>query len=451
METLDTLLVVDENSRIVLLNKKYADILGVDREVAVGKPVTEIIPGTRMPWIVQSGETDIGSVFVLKNGTPIVCNRVPIEDNGKIIGAVSYATFTHIDQMQTVINKYEHLKGQLTQVQSELRQLRGARYSVDQIIGETQVIKAIKELIKKVAQTRSSVLITGETGTGKELVAHALHQSSPRWSNSFIRLNCAAIPKDLLESELFGYEEGAFTGAKKGGKTGKIQAADKGTLLLDEIHELPLPLQAKLLRVIQEKEIEKVGGLKTIPVDFRLICSTNRSIREMVSAKEFREDLYYRINVMEIQVPPLRERRTDIPILVKHLIDRINADLGVHVEGVESTALELFDRYEWPGNVRELSHALERAANLVYSGLLPLSCFEHIEFRVGKEQKNIVIEKDEFSLHATVQAVEKEKIMRVLAETKGNKTKAAHLLRMDRSVLYDKLKKYGLTEKTGPD
>jgi transcriptional regulator with PAS, ATPase and Fis domain len=395
--------------------------------------------------VIRSGEEEIGSVFVMKNGVPIVCNRLPIKENGKIIGAVSFATFTKMDQLNSVISKYEQLQGQLKQAQSELRQLRGARYSLNQIIGETPGMIAMKELISRLAQTRSSVLITGETGTGKELVAHSLHQAGPRWSNSFIRLNCAAIPKDLLESELFGYEDGAFSGAKKGGKIGKIQAADKGTLLLDEIHQLPLQLQAKLLRVIQEKEIEKLGGLKTIPIDFRLICASNVSLPDLVEKEEFREDLYYRINVVEITVPPLRDRREDIPILVEHLIDRINIDLGLHIQGVDSDVLELFMHYDWPGNVRELSHALERAANLVCSGRLPLACFEHISVRLIKEGK-LPGEIEDKPLAAALATVEKAEIARALMKAQGNKAQAARLLNMDRSVLYDKIKKYKIAQ-----
>jgi transcriptional regulator with PAS, ATPase and Fis domain len=340
---------------------------------------------------------------------------------------------------------YEQVKNELKLVKLELRQLRGARYSIDQIIGETPSIILMKDLIKKFSKTPSNLLISGETGTGKELVANALHQEGPRYGNSFIRLNCAAIPKDLLESELFGYEDGAFTGAKKGGKLGKVQAADKGTLLLDEINELPLALQAKLLRVIQEREIDKLGGLKSIPVDFRLICSANKSLPDLVAAREFREDLYYRINVLEIFVPPLRERRDDIPLLVRHFIGRINAELGLHVDDVDDGVLDLFRRYDWPGNVRQLAHALERAANLKGAGSLSLDCFEHIRLRLKNEAMSQA--PDDGSLTTMLAGVERDRILSALTSADGNKAKAAKILKMDRSVLYDKLRKYGLSQK----
>ena len=442
LETFFTLVVVDENANVVILNKKYADILGISPEDAIGKPVDSIIPGTRMPWIVRSGETENASVFVMKNGRPIVCSRLPIFDGDRIIGAVSFATFTEMDQLQSAVNMYEQLKDELKLAQHELRQLRGARYSINQIIGNTPSILLVKDLIKKFSKTRSTLLISGETGTGKELVAHALHQEGPRCGNPFVRLNCAAIPTELLEAELFGYENGAFTGARKGGKLGKVQAADKGTLLLDEINELPLDLQAKLLRVIQEREIDKLGGLKSIPVDFRLICSTNKSLPDLVAEGKFREDLYYRINVLEIVVPPLRVRRNDIPLLVSHLIDRMNTELGLYVDNVDDDVLDMFRQYDWPGNVRQLAHALERAANLERSGSLSLDCFEHIRLRLKDEK--ISHAPDDASLSTVLAVVEKERILAALMSVHGNKAKAARILGMDRSVLYDKLKKYDL-------
>ena len=227
-----------------------------------------------------------------------------------------------------------------------------------------------KELARKVAQTKSTVLITGETGTGKELFAHAIHQASTRRHQSFIALNCAAIPKDLIESELFGYEEGAFSGARKGGKPGKFEMAHQGTLYLDEIDQLPLLVQSKILRAIQEKEVERIGGTRTTHTDIRLICTSNRNLRELVDKGEFREDLYYRIHVVSLHVPPLRERLDDIPELVNHFIAKINRGLGLNIRGIERDVLESFKRYYWPGNVRELEHVLERAANIALSGYL---------------------------------------------------------------------------------
>ena len=226
------------------------------------------------------------------------------------------------------------------------------------------------------AQTKSTVLITGETGTGKELFRACIHHASSRNHQPFIALNCAAIPRDLIESELFGYEEGAFSGARKGGKPGKFELAHRGSLYLDEIDQLPLPLQSKILRAIQEKEIERIGGTKVIDTDIRLICTSNRNLLELVENGEFREDLYYRINVVTLNVPPLRERLEDIPELVKHFIAKINKGLGLNIQGVHNDVLKYFKNYAWPGNVREVEHVLERAANIALSGYLHLYHFE---------------------------------------------------------------------------
>ena len=276
LESLYGALVVNAKGEVAYINRKYAEILDVDQATVIGQPVEEIVPRTRMLIVLKTGQEEIGSVFELKNGKTIVCNRIPIRKDNEIIGAVSFTTFTQIDELSTLMKKVQRLHFELDHYKKELRKLRGAKYSFDQLVGKTQAIAKLKDLAQKVAQTRSTVLITGETGTGKELFAHAVHHLSPRNHHPFISLNCAAIPPDLLESELFGYEEGAFTGAKKGGKIGKFEQAHSGTLLLDEINQLPLNLQSKLLRVIQEKEIERIGAFQPIEVDVRLICTTNQ-------------------------------------------------------------------------------------------------------------------------------------------------------------------------------
>jgi len=280
------------------------------------------------------------------------------------------------------INKIKSLSAEIRQYKSELNRIRGAKYSLDQIIGNSAKIKKMKEMIVKAAQTKSTVLIFGETGTGKELVAHAIHQQSRRNYQPFVRVNCAAIPGELLESELFGYEEGAFTGAKRGGKVGKFELANFGTLLLDEINQMPLYMQSKLLRVIQEKEIERLGGNRPIEIDVRRIFTTNQNLAELVQQNKFREDLYYRINVVSIDIPPLRERIEDIPMLVRFFIAKINKELGLSISGIDKKVLKLFMAYDWPGNIRELENAIERAANLALQGNLKLEHFENFPVAV---------------------------------------------------------------------
>ena len=443
LESLSGAIVVDNKGDIVYVNKKYAEILNVDAVKVIGQPVKDVIPRTRMPIVVKTGQEEIGSVFVLKNGDTIVCNRIPIRDKEKVVGAVAFTTFTKLDELTTFMKQIQRLSLEVDLYKKELGKLRGAKYSIDQIVGTTPAISKIKELTQRVAQTKSTVLITGETGTGKEFFAHAVHQLSPRNHHPFIRLNCAAIPKELLESELFGYEEGAFTGAKKHGKPGKFELAHCGTLLLDEINQLPMNLQSKLLRVIQEKEIERVGGVQTIEIDVRLVCTTNQNLFDMVQRGEFREDLFYRINVVELNIPPLRERRGDLPALVTFCIDRINKDLGLGIEGVEDGVMELFQAYSWPGNIRELDHALERVANETLSGYLKQEQFDFLRLRMLARQKP---EQDsaDLSLDSIRARVEKDAIHQALVKAGGNKSIAAGFLGIDRSVLYDKAKKYSI-------
>lgn len=448
LDAISCFVVVDADGKVVYLNKKYAGILNVKPDKAKGRPVEEIIPNTRMSIVTKTGKEEVGSVFEMKNGKTVVCNRYPIVKNGEIIGAMAYTTFIEFDEIKTFIEQINCLNNKVSLYRSQLQQLRGAKYSLEQIIGKDPSILKIKSMIKKVGQTKSTVLITGETGTGKELVAHSIHQESNRRHKPFIRLNCAAIPKDLLESELFGYEEGAFTGAKKGGKPGKFELAEGGSLLLDEINQMPINLQSKLLRVIQEKELERVGGLKTREINVRLICISNVDLEELVIKGEFRADLYYRINVVRIDIPSLRERMDDIEEITNYSIEKINRELGLNITGVSKDVLKLFKSYDWPGNVRELEHVIERAANMVFSGVLTKEYFDFLYLRCNerKSEKSIrfgeINTLEEYKSHA-----EKEAITRALAKSNGNKKEAAQLLKIDRSVLYDKLKKYKIFEK----
>lgn len=444
LESLYGALVVNAEGNVVYINRRYAEILGVDRNEVIGLPVEEVVPRTRMRVVLKTGQDEIGSVFEMKNGKTIVCNRIPIRNNGQVVGAVAFSTFTKIDELATFVKQVQRLHLELDWAKKELGKLRGAKYSIEQLVGQTADILKLKALAQKVAQTRSTVLITGETGTGKELFAHAIHQLSPRNHYPFIRLNCAAIPPDLLESELFGYEEGAFTGAKKGGKIGKFEQAHAGTLLLDEINQLPMNLQSKLLRVIQEKEIERIGAIQPTEVDVRLICTTNQDLYELVNKGLFREDLYYRINVVELNIPPLRERMDDLPSLIDFCVAKINKDLGLNIEGIHPEVKALLQFHNWPGNVRELDHALERASNMALSGLLMLEHFDFLELRMHGKKTADDVDQD-FSLESVRNKAEKEAIRVALTKAGGNKSVAADLLKIDRSVLYDKTKKHGIS------
>lgn len=442
LEAMAGVIITDVEGRILYINDAYTQTLGFRREEVIGRLVTDTIPGTRMHIVAKTGREEIGSIFKMKNGESIIVNRLPIKKDGKIIGAIAFSIINAKDSLSTqnTVTNVRRLTQELNQYKNELNNLRGAKYSLDMIIGRSPSINKVKTLIEKVAQTKSTVLITGETGTGKEFVAHAIHQSSPRSHHSFIRVNCAAIPADLLEAELFGFEEGSFTGAKKGGKLGKFELANKGTLLLDEINSMPLQLQPKLVRIIQEKELERIGGTTSIDVDVRLICTTNQDLFKMVESGDFRSDLFYRINVVTVDTPPLRARREDIPVLIEHFISKVNKELGLNITGIDEDVIALFCSYNWPGNIRELEHSIERAANIVLSGKLSMEHFENLCLRMESES----LKQKESGLASAREKAEKQAILEALAQTKNSVTKASAILNIHRTVLYDKIKKFGI-------
>lgn len=315
------------------------------------------------------------------------------------------------------------------------------------IVGGSESMAKIFDIIKKVALTTTTILVTGETGTGKELVAEAIHRNSPRRDNPFIKINCSAIAENLMESELFGYEKGAFTGAV-GSKPGRFELAHKGSLFLDEVGEVPKEMQVKLLRVLQDQEFERVGGINTIKVDVRLVAATNRNLLQEVKEGRFREDLYYRLNVMPIHIPPLRERKDDIPLLTEYFIQKFNRKLDRQVKGVDSEVMELFYDHDWPGNIRELENLIERLLLMAQGGtitmkevpaelLLAVEAREAVEGEIPEKSfKSIIKEKTE--------EVEKKLIVKVLEECEGNISKAARQLGLSRRGLHLKLAKYNL-------
>jgi len=318
---------------------------------------------------------------------------------------------------------------------NRLRKEVHKEYSFHQILGKSKAIQAVFDLIRRVADSPTNLLITGESGTGKELVAKAIHYNSSRKDAPFIPVNCAAIPEQLLESELFGHMRGAFTDAKTD-KRGLFEEAQKGTLFLDEISELPLMLQAKLLRAIQEKEIRRVGATKPISVDVRIMAATNLNLVEEVQHKRFREDLYYRLNVIEIRLPPLRERREDIPLLVEAFLRKCGEGTGKTVSGVSESALAMLIDYTWPGNVRELENVIERAVTLSRNERIsPDDLPQAVQGARG--DRRVLDEAAEKSL--PLHEIEKEYIKKILEKTGGNKYQAAHALGIDRKTLYRKL------------
>ena len=323
----DGAVVIDPEGYITHFNEAYGKFLNADPQKFIGKHCTKVIENTRLHIVAKTGKPEINYAQQIK-GQEMVVQRIPIRSNGKIIGVYGQVIFKDIKQIRQLANRLSLLESKIKLYEDELINLRSTRYTIDSIIGaSTEILKLKKEALKATAN-KFPVLITGESGTGKELFAQAIHHASPRKLYPFVRLNCAAIPGELMESELFGYEKGAFTGARRGGKPGKFELADRGSIFLDEIAELPLKMQPKLLRILEEKEFERVGGTKIIRSDFRLIAATNRNLEDMMAKGLFRRDLYYRLNVISLRLPPLRERRSDIIPLAEHFMDQMSKDAG---------------------------------------------------------------------------------------------------------------------------
>ncbi|SFG75439.1 PAS domain S-box-containing protein [Desulfotomaculum arcticum] len=437
----EAIIFVDTGGIIRLINEGYAEFLGYRPEQLVNRHILEIVPQTQLLEVLKTGKPQYGDIWAI-NGQRVVVTRLPIEKDGQIIGVLGRSMFR--DEIALALDfaqKIKKLEEQLASYRAELDHARRAKYEVDEIIGNSDKMLKLKNRIFKVAKTSSTVLITGDSGTGKELFAHAIHNASNRRNRAFVRVNCTSIPMDLLESELFGYDEGAFTGAKRGGKLGKFEIAQGGTIFLDEIGDMDRSMQAKLLRVLQEKEIERIGGTKPVPVDVRVIAATNRNLEEMMQTNQFREDLYYRLNVVLFQVPPLRERKEDIPGLTSELIKKLNKRLGAAITGLNQETMEMFLSYDWPGNVRELENLLEQAINLAENKILYRFDFPVLNKRLQRQLEGHSVSGTVRPLHEVVKEAEKKAILKALNATDNNKKEAARLLEIHRSVLYRKLER----------
>lgn len=436
----DGAIIIDSEGTIMLFTEFYAQQMGLRREDVLGKNVMDIFPSTRLMEVIQSGQAIIAEPWE-QLGKGHVVSRVPITVNGRIIGAAGYNVIAY-DKMPQFLSRLSSLNTELSYYKETVKRLSGARYSLASIIGNSEPMMEAKEKARQVSGSSAPVLIYGETGTGKELFAHAIHQESPRRDGPMVRINCAGIPESLMESEFFGYEEGAFTGARKGGKPGKFELANKGSIFLDEINDLPYALQAKLLRVLQEREFDRVGGTRTIEADVRVISASNVDLRIPVAENRFRRDLFYRLNVFFIRLPSLRERPEDIPVLVDYFIERQNTENGTHIEGVDREAMNTIINYSWPGNVRELEICIERACLDAQAGVLGLQNLVRFGGRRAAEQGEA--SRTVSGLKEARERAEKEAITLALRNTNGNKQKAADLLGIHRTSLYYKLREYDM-------
>ncbi|WP_051534114.1 sigma-54 interaction domain-containing protein [Desulfitibacter alkalitolerans] len=442
--TQDAISVVDEKGIHILINPAYTRIIGMKKEELLNRPAdVDIVEGESMHFKVLRTREPVRGIR-MKVGPQkkdVVVNVAPMIVNDKLKGSVA------VIQDISEIRKLTH---ELKLAKRLIRHLE-ARHAFEDIIGRSEEITGAIEQARRAAKTPATVLLRGESGTGKELFAHAIHNASDRCEGQFIRVNCAALTDTLLESELFGYVEGAFTGAKKGGHKGLFEEASGGTIFLDEIGEISLSLQSKLLRALQEKEIIRVGASKPTKIDVRIIAATNANLEELIQKGAFREDLYYRINVLPIIIPPLRHRKEDIPVLVRHLLPKYNQEYGRNVEEVSAQALEVLQEYDWPGNIRELENILARGIiNMKYKETV-LEAFHLPLTSAGSTNSNGSSRQEETNPDYSVESYEqlfanweRDLLEKVLEETGGNKNKAARMLGISIRSLYYKLEKHGI-------
>jgi transcriptional regulator with PAS, ATPase and Fis domain len=491
------MLVVDREHRIVWISEGYKSFLPAlgfdDPSQFVGRRVEEVVPNTLMAQVIETGRPILVDLLTNRAGTFLV-SRLPLRDpQGQVIGALGLVLLDHPEStMQPLITQFSRLQAQLEQARKQLAAQRRPKYTIASFIGSSPAALEVKRQARRVAATDATVLLLGETGTGKELLAQAIHAAGPRSGQAFIALNIAAIPDTLLEAECFGVAPGAYTGADRKGRDGKFKLADGGTLFLDEIGDLPLALQSKLLRVLQEQELEPLGSNRLERVDVRVIAATSRDLAAMVADGRFRADLYYRLNVLPIRVPPLRERLDDLDALAEALLDDIARRSGLPARALAPDALECLLAHTWPGNIRELRNALEQAALMTDELQLHERHFEHATFRraaapggvpaaapAGAVSAGASPGEDGVPpasrlgpgpalddnpdaaagpaagdadllrpLHRQVAELERAAITAALRATGGNRAAAARLLGLSRAAFYDRLARSAPAEET---
>ncbi len=432
--------IVDADARVVWINDRYAERFGFsDAAAAIGLPVEEVIPGSLMREIVHSGRPMLLDIMKTKK-EPLVVMRLPIRgENGEVIGAIGFALYEELKSLSPLVSAFSQMQRELCSVRKALAKERKARYSFSHLLGECDAVLDMKAHARRAAVLDSPILLLGETGTGKELLAHAIHGASPRAHMPLVSVNMGAIPESLLEAEFFGAAPGAYTGADRNGREGKLQLADGGTLFLDEIGDLPLPLQGKLLRVLQEKEFEPLGSNQVRRVDIRIIAATAADLPALVAERRFRADLYYRLNVLPIVLPPLRERVEDIPVLCSKFIEQIGAQMKIRCRGVNKGALALLQRYPWPGNVRELRNLLERALIMCESPVLQAQDIAPLLPAATPPAPT--------SYADAMAAFDAELLRSALAATGNSVARAAARLGIGRSTFYKKLVQYNMVSR----
>lgn len=438
----DAVCIIDKDCIARFWNKKAEEIYKVKRQHVVGRHITDIFPTPLLPKVIKEKRPYVNVYNSPRENSHNIITARPLYSGNELIGAISCdRDISELIRLTTLLDK---TKLDLKVLEEEVTALNENRFSFDQIVGKNIKFKEIVNLCKKVSKSKINMLITGESGTGKEVFARAIHIESRR-KGHFIPINCSAIPEDLMESELFGYEGGAFTGALRKGKIGKFELAHEGTLFLDEIGDMPLSMQPKILRVLEDGMITRVGGSKSIKVDVRVVAATNKDLKSMIDKGLFRKDLYYRLNSILVALPPLRERKDDIPELVNKFIEQFCITYRSNIPEIPSEVMNILMNYDWEGNIRELKNIIERIVILVNNNktekidmnFLPRSIIENSKGRVEDKKEN-------FDLNKIIECTEKDVIINAMKLAQGNKAKASKLLNIPRSTLYFKLDKYGL-------
>lgn len=452
----DGIVICDRAGIIVMVNQAFAELLDTTPHAMIGRHLDETYPNSqpsRLPGVMETASPQIGITHYL-NGKQVYASLYPIQKDGKVVGGIGKILFKDIREITLIANRLQSAPETRALAGSVTRKETSSRYDVNSIVGQSKKILDLKESLLRVAAKNSNVLLLGDSGTGKELFAHAIHAASNRRYAQFVKVNCAAIPEHLLESELFGYSEGAFTGARKGGQLGKFEQAHLGTIFLDEIGDMPLYMQAKMLRVLQERELTPLGGGAPKMVDVRVVAATNCNLEHLVREGKFRQDLYYRLKVVTLSIPSLRERKEDIRPLTMNFIQQFNEEFGLEVQGLSLEAREIIMRYDWPGNVRELRNVIESAFNLVTG---PLILRDHLPEQLSRMHTDSGIEASAAQdiggyirqrlgsapLSEIVDEFEKLLVEAAIEASHGNKLHAADLLGISRQWLYKKLHKYG--------
>lgn len=436
----EAIFVVDDQGKITLVNEAACHFFGKREKELLQRPVDQVMENTRLFRTLKTGMAETNEIQVI-HGRPHIVSRLPIVRQGKIIGAVGKIIFQKLEEVKDVAERLAQMDHELKYYKEKVGDNRLA-VTFNQIVTVNQDMRRLKQEAEMAARGNSTIMLTGESGTGKELFAEAIHQASPRRKGPYVKVNCAAVPDNLLESEFFGYANGAFTGAQKGGKAGKFKVADGGTLFLDEIGDMSLNLQSKLLRVLEDKNFEPLGSNESVKVDVRIIAATNKELIQKVENGEFRSDLYYRLNVINFYLIPMRDRLEDILPLVHVFLERLNQDFGKQIMDVSPVVRKILVGHRWPGNVRELKNVIERAVNFASGEMLEL---EDLPFylREPKIEEPLSFAK-EWNLENAHEHLDKETLEKALLKMRGNKSEVARLLGISRSWLYEKMRRYDI-------